>query len=381
MPAKENDIPHKNADGYYRKDLTFRGKKYAVRAKTLKGLYTKLAEKKRMLEAGVLVPTENTLASDWCLRWLEDYQRPRCGHAQYLNYRANITGHIVPGLGRKRLCDVQPADLQRILNRQSRFSASHASKVRYTLRAIFEQARLEGLILSNPAEHLTLPKPEHIQTSHRPITPEEERLILQVAQTHRAGLWVKLMLYCGLRPGEAIVLRARDIDLNKRRLFVRAALEAVTGAVKEPKSAAGVRSIPIPTVLIADLQAALPTSPEQLLFTQPRTGQMHTRTSMRCMWTSFKRALDIQAGAEVYRNQIIAHAIADDLVPYCLRHTYCTRLQEAGVPINVARELMGHSSIELTSRIYTHTSELPIQQAEDAINALTSRRQTDDVVT
>lgn len=374
MPAKENDLPRKNADGYYRKDITFRGRKYAVRSKTLKGLFTKLAEKKRMLEAGMLIPTENTYAADWCVRWLEEYQRPRCGHGQYLNYRANITRHIAPSLGRKRLCDVQPADLQRILNRQSCYSASHASKVRYTLRAIFEQARLEGLILGNPAEHLTLPRPERPGTSHRPITDEEEHLILEVARTHRAGLWVKFMLYCGLRPGEAIVLRARDIDLDKRRLSVHAALEAVTGKVKGPKSASGVRTIPIPDVLMDDLRAALPSSPDALLFTQSRTGRMHSRTSMRCMWTSFKRELDIRAGAVVYRNQIITHAIADDLVPYCLRHTYCTRLQEAGVPINVARELMGHSSIELTSRIYTHASELPIQQAEAAINALAAQR-------
>lgn len=50
MPAKERDIPTKNADGYYRKDLLFRGNKYAVRSKTLKGLYTKLAQKKQMLK-------------------------------------------------------------------------------------------------------------------------------------------------------------------------------------------------------------------------------------------------------------------------------------------------------------------------------------------
>lgn len=145
MPAKENDLPRKNADGYYRKDITFRGRKYAVRSKTLKGLFTKLAEKKRMLEAGILIPTENTYAADWCMRWLEEYQRPRCGHGQYLNYRANITRHIAPSLGRKRLCDVQPADLQRILNRQSCYSASHASKIRYTLRAIFGTGATGGL--------------------------------------------------------------------------------------------------------------------------------------------------------------------------------------------------------------------------------------------
>lgn len=127
------------------------------------------------------------------------------------------------------------------------------------------------MILGNPAEHLTLPRPERPGTSHRPITDEEERLILEVARTHRAGLWVKLMLYCGLRPGEAIVLRARDIDLDKRRLSVHAALEAVTGKVKGPKSASGVRTIPIPDLLMDDLRAALPASPDALLFTQSRT--------------------------------------------------------------------------------------------------------------
>lgn len=92
--------------------------------------------------------------------------------------------------------------------------------------------------------------------------------------------------------------------------------------VKGAKSASGVRTIPIPDVLMDDLRAALPASPDALLFTQSRTGRMHSRTSMRCMWTSFKRELDIRAGAVVYRNQIVTHAIADDLVPYCLRRAF-----------------------------------------------------------
>ena len=51
-------------------------------------------------------------------------------------------------------------------------------------------------------------------------------------------------------------------------------------------------------------------------------------------WTLyFKRELEIHMGAEVYRNQIIQSVVAPDLVPYCLRHTYCTDLQRAGVPL------------------------------------------------
>ena len=59
-------------------------------------------------------------------------------------------------------------------------------------------------------------------------------------------------------------------------------------------------------------------------------------------------------GATLYRNKITQHAIAEDLTLYCLRHTFCTDLQKAGVPINVAKELMGHSDISVTANIYTH---------------------------
>lgn len=55
--------------------------------------------------------------------------------------------------------------------------------------------------------------------------------------------------------------------------------------------------------------------------------------------------------------------VADDLVPYDLRHTFCIDLQDAGVSINVAKELMGHSSIELTARIYTHYTEKSLNDA------------------
>lgn len=66
----------------------------------------------------------------------------------------------------------------------------------------------------------------------------------------------------------------------------------------------------------------------------------------------------------------LTEAVADDLVPYCLRHTYCTDLQSAGVPINVARELMGHSDISITAKIYTHHSEIDFDNAKQLINKL-----------
>ena len=59
-----------------------------------------------------------------------------------------------------------------------------------------------------------------------------------------------------------------------------------------------------------------------------------------------------------------------DLTSYCLRHDYCTRLKEAKVPIEIACKLMGHSSIELTNKIYTHQTDVITEQVRTLINSL-----------
>lgn len=187
------------------------------------------------------------------------------------------------------------------------------------------------------------------------------------------------MLYCGLRPSETIPLIWKDVDFEKKQLTVNKSNDTRSNQTKEPKTKAGKRTIPIPDILISELQAAAGT-PFDYLFTQPTTGKRHTNSSMRQMWESFLKELDIAMGAQCEVREvpsglgvrkisyIASHAIAPDLVPYCLRHTYCTDLQAAGVPINVAKELMGHSDISMTSKVYTHKSQEAFDNAADAIN-------------
>ena len=76
------------------------------------------------------------------------------------------------------------------------------------------------------------------------------------------------------------------------------------------------------------------------------------------MWRSFKQALDLDIGAQMASGAIDPETsvVADDLTPYCLRHTYATDLQSADVPINVAKDFLGNKSIAMISQIYTHLS-------------------------
>ena len=99
------------------------------------------------------------------------------------------------------------------------------------------------------------------------------------------------------------------------------------------------------------------------------------------MWESFRHALALEMGAQTYRGALVTNPVADDLTPYCLRHTYATDLQTAGVPINVAKDLLGHATIAMTSQIYTHLSDAAFASAAAQIIQLDSARQSGKVVT
>jgi integrase len=210
--------------------------------------------------------------------------------------------------------------------------------------------------------------PLNTQNKRRSITEIERRWILTLAETHHAGLWVRMMLYCGLRPGEIIALQWRDIDFKKKLVKITKAKESGKNDIKEPKTEAGNRNVPIPDILLADLKLKKG-DPFQPVFTQLTNDRPHTEASFYCAWGNFIREMNIANGAKVYRNQIKISVVAPDLSPYCLRHTFCTDLEAAGVPINVAKYLMGHSDISVTANIYTHTTDKVIAAAAEKMNS------------
>ena len=75
----------------------------------------------------------------------------------------------------------------------------------------------------------------------------------------------------------------------------------------------------------------------------------------------------------MYRNQLIPpYPVAPDLVPYCLRHTYCTNLARKKIDIRMAQKLMGHSDISLTANIYTNLDESDILDVAKILNQSTA---------
>lgn len=336
---------------YIRRTARYNGKQYEAYGKTELEAMTKLADKLAAVKRGEAAIGGTMTVDAWFNQWLATYKKPKGLTLKSLGmYQEKYSKYIKPRIGRLKLKDVKDIHLQRIMNEQEGMSSSHAQKVRIVMQEMFKRARQSRLIPYDPSELLELP--ETTKGSHRSLTDEERTAVLAVAKTARAGLWILTMLYTGMRPGETAALTWADVDFDHNEIHVHAAKESGSGKIKSPKTAAGVRDIPIHAQLRPLLLAARgkPFSP---VFPTGSGGRQN-ENSLRRLWTGFRRELDIYMGAEVYRNQIIQSVVAEDLTPYCLRHTFCSDLQRAGVPLNVAKELMGHSDISVTANIYTH---------------------------
>ena len=339
---------------YIRKTITWDSRRYEVRGKTEQEACEKLADLVVSLKRGEFAASGQTTVEQWFQQWMQTYKIPSGITPKSLRlYDEKYNGYIGPAIGQKKLQDVRDLHLQTILNTQAGRSYSHVSKLRMVLQELFRQARRSRLIVFDPAEGLQLP--ESTKRSHRPITAAERRHILALAKEHRAGLWVLTILYAGLRPGETAALSWKDIDFDRNEIHVYKAIESGTKTVKAPKTPAGVRDIPMRQELrdrLLDAQGR----PDDLVFPAP-AGGVRSANSLQRLWGSFAHALDLHMGAKVQDGVITKHALAPDLTPYCLRHTFCTDLQRAGVPINVAKELMGHANVTVTANIYTHRDQ------------------------
>lgn len=339
---------------YIRKTVTWNGHRYEVRGDTEADAMEKLAVLKTQLKRGEKGIGENMTVTAWFEEWLDLYKKPAGLTAKSLTmYTEKFNRHIKPRIGPMKMKDVTEAHLQRILNDQAGMSFSHVSKVRLIMRGMFSRAHASHIIPWDPSLMLTLPATK--KGTRRSLTDEERSHVLAVAEEHRAGLWIYLTLYAGLRPGESAALQWQDIDFKRNEIRIYKALESGTGAAKGPKTSAGHRDIPIHPELLRKLREAKREPFDPVLVNT--WGNAMTPDGLQRLWHSFLRALDIHMGAEVYRNKIVKSVVAPDLTAYCLRHTFCTDLQRAGVPINVAKELMGHSDISVTANIYTHRDQ------------------------
>lgn len=368
---------------YVRLFFRFDGVRYSVYGKTEEEAIAKKIEKLQQLESGRIDSSKTV--KEWSEVWFSTYVQHRKITAKSKRmYREQLDNKILPAIGKVQLRKVTSLRLQQLLNAHAGESRSACEKLRMVLKALFSQAFANRLLPFDPSLDLALP--ETTEGKHRRLTDEERAALLTVAsmptfdgKPNRSGCWLMLMLRCGLRPGETAALKKSDVDLKSRTVRVRSARESGSGRVKDPKTASGLRTVPIPEDLVPWLEKQLIADASPWLFTQKDRKTPLTETSMRRRWETVKKHMDLALGARAEKVKmpggrrrtlvILEHALAEDLDLYDLRHTYCTDLEIAGVPINVAKTLMGHKDISTTANIYTHSSPETVETARVLLNA------------
>lgn len=353
--------------GYKCETFIWNGKRTYCYGKTEQEAHDNAVRKKALLEANVQRSKSRLTVSKWANQWLKDYKQGSVGDAWYKQTEGIIRNHILPSIGDRLLRDVTAADINRLMNSKANLSVSHQRKIAQIILQIFDSAVENDLIVKVPTRRIKTSAGKQNKAS-RTLTEQERSLTLAVADMHpQDGLFFLIMLFCGCRPQEVARLKMGDYDKENKTIYVHEARKA-DGSVGEPKSESGTRLIPVPDYLAERLDK-LNKNRNELICTS-KQGHPLTKTSQKRMWHRFRRYMDIENGAKTFRGGIVKSTLADDLRPYCYRHTYCTDLQDAGVPITVAKDLMGHADIKVAAQIYTHKSQKSFEDARQKINNL-----------
>lgn len=347
----------------YRKSFTYDGKRYYVRGDTLEQVYEKMALLKRDLAEGRIVANASTTLSAWAEKCIDTY-KPNQKDSTRETFRRFVRSTILSDLGGVRVSKVKPSDCQAIMNAQAGKSATQINMTYQALRFLFKYAVVDGLVSSDPTEHII--KPEHAPAKHRrALTPQEREIAILTAETDRRYYLYLLMIFCGCRPSEAAEAMGKDIVIHDGIPLLH---------IRGTKTRFSDRFVPVPDKLYQIIR----NTRENECIALSGANKPIPPYRFRRVWLSFWRACNRAAGCATYRNALIPpYPFGADLVPYCLRHEYCTELARRGVDIRTAQRLMGHSSVQLTANIYTNLEAADMTAAAKLLGCTQGARLSD----
>jgi integrase len=259
-------------------------------------------------------------------------------------YRSALKGRFLPEFGEWRLSDVEQTDLLEFKERLmgKKIADSTIRNVFVPVQAVFRRARKMGDIAINPAEDLELPTGETMKRNA--VTPADALTLIEALPEDEQALWATAF-YTGLRRGELRALQAQHV--HETHIEVLHGWDDKAGS-QEPKSAAGVRHVPMTDALRTFLDPHLKRTKrkgEDLLF--GRTWRL-----------AFTPHYVADVADEAWKDAKLERVTLQEA-----RHSYRTWLDHAGISETRADRYTGHAVGGVRGR-YTHLLEA--QLAEDA---------------
>ena len=174
--------------------------------------------------------------------------------------------------------------------------------------------------------------------TRKPFTKTDIQILWDAKETDPYISTILILIYTGLRIGELLNLKKEDIHLEERWFYV-----------KEAKTTAGVREVPIAEKIVPFFEYWLARDCDYLICT-PTDNRMQYRNYYDLYWTVALEKRSINT-----------------YTPHCTRHTCISLLTEVEVDERIIQQIVGHKGQNVTRMVYTHV-DLP--KKLEAINKI-----------
>ena len=256
------------------------------------------------------------------------------------DYRSALNAHLLPAFRGKRIEKIDADEIEQWRDElvdERDLSRRTANKLLIVLGAIFERARKTHGLLQNPVKDVPKFRVRYDPNAYAFFTPDEIELLSDAAASAQDRAIYRAAAFTGLRMGELIALRWRDLDFNTESLHVYSSYSL--GTLTAPKSGL-TRTVPMAKQVQTLLKAHRKTVPhgrDDLVFPGER-GEYLDGSALR---RRYKKALE--------------KAKLRPLRFHDLRHTFGSIAIDQANIIQV-QAWMGHADVQTTMKYMHHRS-------------------------
>lgn len=253
------------------------------------------------------------------------------------NQYTTILEKLTDVIGDKYVAAVTPADISKVWTGYVGKSQSYINKAVFLYKSFFQYAMENRYCTFNPVLSGSSKPHKGSKGSHRQLTREEVHLIETVP--HRVQAAAMFMLKAGLRRGEVLSLRKKDIYDD--RIHVHSAVKFIGNrpVVGRTKNESSERTVP----LFASLLPFTDVITDYVL--PDANGDVCSETAFQRAWESYLHTLSMAANHKI------------SFRPHDLRHTFVTVARDKGIDPKTVMLWCGHSSERMILQIYDHISE------------------------